>query len=324
MKFKVTGLDKNKGSVGSDGSVIGAKGGTEMIRDELLARLSPDLLDKVNIIHSRVRELSDTKKNVLVLHDMWNDPEAAHLRDKESRARFAKLVFVSNYQFQTYHLAHGIPYSESVVLRNAIVPIPEHEKDNDGPINLIYHTTPHRGLELLVPVFEALYNKYGDQIHLDVYSSFNIYGWPQRDEPYKALFDRCRTHDGITYHGAVENDVVRTALQKAHIFAYPNIWPETSCISAIEAMSAKCEVVCPNYAALPETTANFGVMYQWNEDMNIHANRFAHLLDAVIANYRDADHYHKLDIQKMYIDNYYSWDNRIVEWESFLKNIVDI
>lgn len=321
MKFKVTGLDKDTGSIGSDGSIIGAKGGTEMIRDELLARLSPDLLDEVNIIHSRVRELSDTKKNVLVLHDMWNDPEAAHLRDKESRKRFDKLVFVSNYQFQTYHLAHDISYGEAMILRNAIVPIPAHKKPDDGPINLVYHTTPHRGLEILVPVFEALYNKYKDEIHLDVYSSFNIYGWPQRDEPYKDLFKRCEDHPGITYHGTVSNAEVRTALEKAHIFAYPNIWPETSCISAIEAMSARCAVVCPNYAALPETTANFAITYQWHEDMNIHANRFASLLDVIISNYRDEGHADKLDIQKIYMDNYYSWDNRIIEWESMLRTL---
>ena len=41
----------------------------------------------------------------------------------------------------------------------------------------------------------------------------------------------------MTYHGFKPNDVVRKALSEAHIFAYPSIWVETSCISAIEAMS---------------------------------------------------------------------------------------
>jgi glycosyltransferase involved in cell wall biosynthesis len=320
MRFTVTGRD-NSGSVSKDGSVVNARGGTEMMKEGLLGRLDDQLLSQFNIICSRVREIDSNKKNILWLHDTFNDPEAQHLADEKSRAQFKKLVFVSNYQFQTYHLALGVPYNESVVLRNAIVPIQQHDKSSHGPLRLIYHTTPHRGLELLVPVFEALYKKYGDKIVLDVYSSFDIYGWPQRDEPYTALFNRCREHPGINYHGSVSNEEVREALVRSHIFAYPNIWPETSCIAAIEAMSAKCAVVCPNHAGLAETCSNFGLMYQFEEDTNMHANKFARLLDAVIADYWNEHHMAKLEFQKMYVDNFYSWDNRILEWTSLLQSL---
>ena len=101
--------------------------------------------------------------------------------------------------------------------------------------NLIYHTTPHRGLEVLVPVIDFLANK-GKKIHLDVYSSFKMYGWENRDEPYQKVFDKIKAHDNMTYHGYQPNDVIRKALKKAHMFSYPNIWPETSCIAMIEAM----------------------------------------------------------------------------------------
>jgi len=320
MKFTVTGLDQD-GTIQNDGSVKGAMGGTEMMRDGLLKRIDPQLLQDFNILHSRVRDIDPNKKNILVLHDTCNDPEVQHLRDQESRKKFTKLVFVSNYQFQTYHLAHGISYGESVVLRNAIEPIEDCEKIDDGVIRLIYHTTPHRGLELLIPVYESLYNKYGDKIHLDVFSSFNIYGWPQRDEPYQDLFNKCKEHSGITYHGYVTNEIVREYLKQAHIFAYPNIWPETSCISAIEAMSAGCAVICPNYAALPETCGNFSLMYQFHEDPNIHANRFVRLLDAVIDSYWEEGHKSKLLFQKTWVDNFYSWKARIPEWENLLRSL---
>jgi UDP-glucose:(glucosyl)LPS alpha-1,2-glucosyltransferase len=322
MKFKITGVEETKtGSIDDKGNVVGAKGGTEMIKEALIKRLDPDLASQFNIIHSRVREIDPNKKNILVLHDLFGDPEAQHLKDPESRRRFSKLVFVSNWQFQQYNLALGVTYRDSIVLKNAIEPINDVEKSTDGPIRLIYHTTPHRGLELLVPAYEVLYKKYGDKIVLDVYSSFNIYGWPQRDEQYKSVFDKCREHPGINYHGAVSNEEVREALKKAHIFAYPSIWQETSCIAAIEAMSAQCAVICPNLAALPETTANFGLMYQYDEDPNVHVRRFLNLLDSVIDDYWNERHLAKLEFQKLYVDNFYSWDGRINEWDTLLRSL---
>jgi len=254
---------------------------------------------------------------------LFNDPEAVHLREEVSRKRFDKLVFVSNYQFNTYNLAMGVPYSESLVLRNAIEPIPWKPKSLDGKIKLIYHTTPHRGLELLVPTFEFL-EKHHDNIHLDVYSSFEAYGWPQRDEPYKQLFERIKSNPNMTYHGYQPNDVVRKALQEAHIFAYPSIWQETSCIAAIEAMSAGCAIVCPNYAALPETTANFAFQYQWHEDPQEHVNIFANALSSVIdvVNNNENSFQTRLAVQKNYTDTFYNWDQRAKEWEGLIRGIL--
>jgi UDP-glucose:(glucosyl)LPS alpha-1,2-glucosyltransferase len=305
-----------------DGTYKGAMGGTELMDMALRERVDNALLDEFYIIKSRVNWTSPKKKNILWLHDTWDDPAAQHLRDKESLDRFERLVFVSNYQFQTFHMAHQIPYNKSVVLKNAIDPIPLNSSDkSDDQIRLIYHTTPHRGLQLLVPVIEHLATHYGDRIHLDVYSSFEAYGWPERDEPFKETFDKIKAHPQMTYHGYQPNEVVREALKKAHIFAYPNIWPETSCIAAIEAMSAGCEVVCPNFAALPETTGNWARMYQFDEDVNIHANRFAAVLNDAINQRLDSRIKKKLDFQKNWVDNYFSWDLRAAEWTDFLQSL---
>lgn len=300
-----------------------ARGGTELMQERLHSSLPPDLLEKFQIIPSRVRDLDPDKKHILWLHDLPGDPESDHLKDPNSRKRFDKIVCVSDWQMQLYNLSSGLPYSESIVIKNAIYPIELESKPFDGTINLIYHTTPHRGLEILVPVFEELANKHSD-IHLDVYSSFSIYGWEQRDEPYKLLFDRCRNHPQITYHGAVSNDEVREALKKSHIYAYPSIWPETSCLSVIEAMSAMNLVVCPNYAALPETCSNFAMMYPFNENKNVHAVQFAHTLEQAIKvvrkNQGKTDPY--LDFQKQYFDYFYGWDKRKGEWEALLRSMI--
>lgn len=300
-----------------------ARGGTELMQERLHGSLPADLLDKFQIIPSRVRDLDPNKKKILWLHDLPGDPESEHLKDANLRKRFDKIVCVSDWQMQLYNLMSGLPYSESIVIKNAIHPIEIEKKQFDGTINLIYHTTPHRGLEILIPTFEELANKHKD-IHLDVYSSFSIYGWEERDQQYTTLFDRCKAHPQITYHGAVLNEQVREALKKSHIYAYPSIWPETSCLSVIEAMSAMNLVVCPNYAALPETCANFAMMYPWNENKNAHAVQFAHTLEFAIDTIRKTqgkeDPY--LEFQKNYFDYFYGWDKRKGEWEALLRSMV--
>lgn len=227
-------------------------GGTEQMARRMVRDLDPNLLRDFQIIHSRVRELRPDLKKILVCHDLHNDPEVAKLSDPEYRKQFDKIVFVSNWQMQMYNLSLGVPYDQSIVIPNGVEPF-EIKKDisQGGTINLIYHTTPHRGLNILYSVFEKIAQI--EDIHLDVFSSFGVYGWDERDKPYEALFDKLKAHPKITYHGAQPNDVVREALTKSHIFAYPSIWPETSCIAAIEALMSGNIVVHSNLAALPET-----------------------------------------------------------------------
>jgi glycosyltransferase involved in cell wall biosynthesis len=220
----------------------------------------------------------------------------------------------------------GVPYDNCHVMRNAIDPVPANlikKPDTKEQIRLIYHTTPHRGLELLVPVFEFLCKEH-DNLHLDVFSSFEIYGWKHRDKQYEQVFETCQKHPNITYHGFQPHDKVVEALGKAHIFAFPSIWVETSCIAAIEAMSAKCLTVTNNLGALPETCANFASMYQFTEDGQKHVNRFASILNNTINVMKKNDGWqNQLDVQKNYFDNFYSWNFRAKEWDLLLKGLSD-
>jgi len=300
---------------------VKAMGGTELMGAGLERHVDPQLLSKFQIIRSRVRELDPARQQILWLHDLPEDPESEHLRDPASRGRFKKIVMVSNWQMQQYNNYLGVPYSDCVVLKNAIVPITNIDKRGDK-IRLIYHSTPHRGLQILVPVFERLCDFHAD-LELDVFSSFKLYGWEERDEQFEPIIQRCKAHPKINYHGAQPNEVVREAVAKAHIFAYPSIWRETSCICAIEAMSAAAVIVAPNYAALPETTAGFAVMYQWDEDMQRHATVFFNQLNNAIVAWQEqretlGEH---LAAQKQYADNMYSWQRRAFEWTNFLRNI---
>jgi UDP-glucose:(glucosyl)LPS alpha-1,2-glucosyltransferase len=302
---------------------MNAMGGTELMLQRLHLSLDPKFLENYQIIPSRVRDLDGTKLRVYWAHDLANDPEAQAALGEGKWCRFHRIVFVSHWQRNEFVRQYDIPWSKTVVMQNAITPFDDHEKPKDR-INLIYHTTPHRGLALLVPVFKKLTEKWGDKIHLDVYSSFAIYGWEDRDEVFKPLFKDIEDHPNMTYHGYKPNGEVREALMKAHIFAYPSIWPETSCISLMEAMSAKCLCVHPDFAALPETAANWTFQYSYHEEANRHAGTFYNVLDAALTMLSEKGDEEALEVklmgQKKYTDVFYSWEKRRLEWDGFLRS----
>lgn len=259
-----------KGEVVDTNLSKNARGGTEMMRDRLLNTVPKELLKDVAIHFSRPREMYSDVKNIFYAHDLALDPENKIL-ENGGWQKFSKFVFVSYWQRDQYILVYKIPYSKCTVIENAVELEYKHVEKPTDEIRFIYHTTPHRGLELLYPVFEGLAKDF-DNIHLDVYSSFKVYGWESRDEPYKPLFEKLSSHPKITYHGSKSNEEVLEALQKAHIFLYPNIWQETSCIAMIEAIKSSCMVIHPNYAALPETSNGATVMYDYHENPSVHAN----------------------------------------------------
>ena len=295
-----------------DGSTVGAQGGTELMAEALKLRLPDVLLKRFHIVKSRLTSasLSKTKPNIVWMHDLPQDPASAPLSKKKFRDTIAKFVFVSDWQKTAYESYFGkIFTNKAIVLKNAIEPFGKsrQELSPDGKLRLIYHTTPHRGLDILMHVFPRIYLAFKGKVLLDVYSSFSIYGWPQRDVPYEPLFKQCRQHPGCTYHGAVPNNEIRQALRLAHIYAYPSTWMETSCISAIEALSAGVTVVTSSLAALPETVGSFGFVYEYTQDKASHAVAFEKALTTVIATYWDKQSRHVRRVQQVYASKIFGW-----------------
>ncbi|NBW15599.1 MAG: glycosyltransferase family 1 protein [Caulobacteraceae bacterium] len=297
---------------------VKSMGGTEMVKRGLAERLPEGLVDDFQIICSRVRDIEEDKIRVYWLHDLPDDPETNHLKNKSSRDRFHKLVFCGHWQYNQYIHKLNIPQDDNcVVIETPIDPIEFVEKPKDQ-INLIYTSTPQRGLELLFPVFDKLCEKHGN-INLHVFSSFKIYGWDEADERYQQLFDNLKEHPKVTYHGFKSNQEVREQLQKSHILAYPSIWSECNSRSVIEAMSAGLMCVHPNLAGLSDTSGGLTFQYQFDQNVNKHANKFYHALDHAIEVVNEPDMQQYFKFVKAYADSRYNWKKITGQWEDVLN-----
>lgn len=253
-----------------------ARGGTELMRERFVNFVPRELQYKVAVHFSRVRKLYSDVKNIMYCHDLASDPETEFLHS-DGHQSIDHFVFVSCWQRDQYLIRYNIPYSKTSVIENACSTLIQLEEYNKGldrtGLHFIYHTTPHRGLDILYEIFDKLYKEFGNKIHLNIFSSFDIYGWPQRNESYKELFDRCSNHPGMTYSPSVSHEQIQKELAHSDIFLYPSIWPETSCLALIEAMKSGLVCIHSNLGALPETSRGNTHMYDITENRIEHIQR---------------------------------------------------
>ena len=244
--------------------------------------------------------------------------EVQNIKSKDYFNKIDYFVFNSHWNYEKYRYKFNIPESQSVVLPNAIEEI-DNKKKPTNKINLIYHTTPWRGLEVLLNVFERLNLK---NVNLNVCSSTIIYGnffFEISDKKYEKIYQRCKDMKNVNYLGYQKHEELIKLLQETHVFAYPSCWIETSCISAIEAMAAGCQVVTSNLGALYETCSPFGRLVHFNQNLNIFEKLYEQELNNSIKHYWSAENQKKLVNQSQVINENYNWKNRSQEWIEFLK-----
>lgn len=301
------------------------KGGTELMYNSLRRELeivAPGLFDEFQFVVSRDRGLSKDKPIIYWCHDLAQDPEVKQLAEPDYRKVIDKFIMVSNWQMSMYATLLGLPYNESMVIKNAITPIEDHEKPSDGKLRLIYTSTPHRGLNILYSVVDEL-SKHRDDFELHVHSSYSIYGWDEKQEKFEEsdFYKKLTNHPNIVFHGYTPNDEVRESLKQAHIFTYPSIYQETYCLAMVEAMSAGCIPLVPNFGALPEIGSHYTYSYQWSEDPSHHANIFYNLLNGVMNHYWDESVQNTATMAKNYVRYEHSWERRIGDWKAILEII---
>ena len=299
-------------------------GGSENQFRLLLKNLPDENFKDINLILNNANHdlIEKDKINVLWMHHFVNQKEAQNLGSKDFVDKLDYVVFNSNWNFEKFVYQFKIPESKSVVIKNAIEKINFEEKPKDK-INLIYHTTPWRGLKFLLEVFKNLNRP---DVELNICSSIKIYGKKFDDafsKKYEKIFEECKNTKNANYLGFVENSNIIKLLKKTHIFSFPSVWPETSCISAIESMAAGCEVVSTNLGAIYETCTPFAKLIGFNRNFDEMQNKFKGALLSSIDNFWSSENQKKMKLQRETINLLYSCERRSIEWKNFFDEARD-
>jgi glycosyltransferase involved in cell wall biosynthesis len=304
------------------------RGGTELQMELLERYADKKLLEKVQITTSVPEKipLHPDKLNILWQQNSYDQPNLAPwFKDKSNHKKYDWYVFNSHWCYEKFRMMFDVPTQRCLVIKNAVEKIePRKLNYNKGdPIKLIYMSTPWRGLNVMLAAMQLVNNK---NVHLDVYSSTQVYGnsfKEAHDNTYKALYEQASSLPNVSYIGYKSNEFIKDNLKNYHMFTYPNIWEETSCIAAIEAMAAGLYCITTNYGALFETCAEFAVYVPYEKDFAKLAQTFASVIDAAASKLNEEGIKDHLKFQIEYTNKYYSWEQRGNTWNNFLQGAIN-
>ena len=157
---------------------------------------------------------------------------------------------------------------------------------------------------------------------LHVYSSLNIYGWHEQDRQFAPLYDALKKNPCVVYHGSRPNAEVRQAVLDSHVFVYPSIYQETSCMALQEAAMAGNLIITSSLGALIETAADWAWMLPFTERADALAQYTFEAMQRALNVYDNEWIQSVLWAQSQYFQNFYAFETRVPAWKHLLEAVI--
>lgn len=191
-----------------------------------------------------------SRKSYLWLHDVMEVGEFTPNR----LANLAKVMVLSKYHRSLFP---NIPDDKILLSANGIDPDEFNLDVERDPHKIFYGSSHVRGLAYLYKVWPEV-KKAVPEATLDVYYGRESYdkvhrGNPERIKWMDDMVQTAKELDGVTDHGKIGQDEIVRKMFASGIWAYPCLWPEIYCITAIKAQASGCIPVSTDFAALDET-----------------------------------------------------------------------
>jgi len=302
------------------------RGGTELQMEMLYKHCPKELLDKTQICTSIPGKvpIDPNKLNILWQKNSYDQSNLQEFFNNPFKhSDYDWYVFNSHWNYEKFRMAFNIPQEKSIVIKNGCTNFPERKPYIKGqPIKIIHHSTPWRGLNVLLAAMQLVKNPL---ITLDVYSSTKVYGseFSQAHEAtYQPLFDQAKSLPNVNYIGYVPNEQILEKITDYQMFVYPSIFEETFCISALECMSAGLHVITTNFGALFETCSEWPVYVNYDSNVENLARATAHAIETAATYLHEQPVQDHLAEQQKLFKKFYSWKKKGSEWENFLKGAI--
>lgn len=162
------------------------------------------------------------------------------------------IVLLTNFHKKKVQSTFSIPDSMIRIIGNTIQPNPSLLKIEKKPLQFIYASSPDRGLDTLVRVFQKFIVQFPTATLVIYANSFLVSAYAmeiiKNDPIHFILRDR------------VGPDQIQAAYAESEYWLYPTHFEETYCITALEAQYYKCICVTTSVGSLTEIVGQRGVI----------------------------------------------------------------
>jgi glycosyltransferase involved in cell wall biosynthesis len=293
-------------------------GGTETMARGFVSNILPEMKNiqkyKCVILPGHIPDLStwgaDGEKTILWVHNnisQFNSSISRILSNPSIKKSIEHYIAVSEYEKGVIAKELDVTLDKIKVIPNAIEPVtPNPDKfKNINKVKIIHASTSHRGMEVLLNAVPLI----TEDFELNIFNDF----YP--DLPHSYNLDGVND-PRVNFYGKTPRKTLYKFFADSHIHAYPSIYPETSCLTQMEALSAGCYTVHTDLGALPETSLGYGKMIPSNE---LTPERYAEELTKAIKMIKENGYDYRQQVQDIH-DNF-TWDKAKQNWLAFDKII---
>ena len=289
-------------------------GGTETMARGFMKYVLPDMknIHKYSnvIIPGHVPDTRtlgiDGSKYIFWIHNnisQFNEQVGNILNNSLVRKATERIIAVSEYEKRVIAGELNIDLNKVYVIPNAIHPVtPTEDKFNNiDKVKIIHASSKDRGLRVLLNALPLI----EEDFELNVFNDF----YP--DLPHNYNLDAVND-PRVNFYGKTPRKTLYKFFADAHIHAYPSTYPETSCLTQMEALSAGCYTVHTDLGALPETSLGYGAMIPYHE---LTPERYAEELTKAIRMIKEQGYDYTQQVED--IKNNFTWDKAKQNWLAF-------
>ncbi|CAB4805349.1 MAG: glycosyltransferase [Actinobacteria bacterium] len=245
------------------------------------------------------------------VHPYWRamvlPQKAKHLLENQM-SNIDGLIVLSPWHKEEVLAHYDVDPAKVFVIGNAIEPerFTPHPIDAKVPNRFIYTSAPNRGLDVLIDCFHEVRRAVPDA---------ELYVYRGREGFTDELLATMESCAYVHFRGATDNRVLAREFLKSDIWFYPTSWPETYCISALEAQMAGCACVASDLAALHTTVGDRGVLVPGAPDTD---DFKARAIAEVVNLLNDPTRKHALQERGRAWAAQQTWQARAIEWLTVL------
>jgi glycosyltransferase involved in cell wall biosynthesis len=276
----------------------------------------PEALDEFSIDH-----LKEGKEVWFVAQDVFYEA-----MNEERFSKIDKYICLcqdhANYvSFKYPQFADKIVISSNGINVDIINALVKNNKIERNPHRLIYSSSPDRGLEQLIPIFQKA-KEFIPDLELHVYYGFDNIDKVIAKMPFVArmkdsIMAGMNSTDGIFWHGRVGQIELLIEWMKSGIWCYPINFTETSCISCMEAQACGVIPIVSPVWALRENVMH-GIQVQGDVKDKLTLAKF---VGEIVRVCNSQDLRDKLLANGKMIEEAkvrFNWERYVDQWESWI------